>query len=146
MASILFASQFAVKVSASLFASNSLYVSLVEHPARMALPTKYAHAQYRAGFIKVAVIQSTLSLIGSGSALVANYHAPDNKMLVIAALLATAIPYTYIFMMETNSYLLDPKCDAESLKTRDRLDYWGATHSVRTVIGLAAMALALYYY
>jgi hypothetical protein len=146
MASILFASQYAVKVSASLFASNCLYVSLVEQPARMALPTKYAHAQFRAGFIKVAVMQSTLSMIGCGSAIVANYHAPDNKLLAIAALLASVIPYTYVFMMETNSYLLDPKCDVESVVTRDRLDYCGSIHSVRTVIGLAAMAIALYYY
>jgi hypothetical protein len=146
MASILFASKLAVKVTSSMFASNSLYCSVIEHPARMSLSTPMGHAQWRAGFLKVAVLQSTLALAGAGFAIVSNYYAPDRKMLTIAALLFSMIPYTAIFMMETNTYLLDSKCDSDSEKTRDLLDYWGALHSVRTVIGLTAMGLALYFY
>jgi hypothetical protein len=105
-----------------------------------------AHAHWRAGFIKVAALQSALSLVGAGSALVSNYYAPDKKMLYIAALLFSILPYTGLFMMKTNTYLLDAKCDPGSEKTRESLDYWGTLISVRTVIGLVAMGLALYYY
>jgi hypothetical protein len=146
MASILFASKLAVKVTSSMFASNCLYCSFIEHPARMSTPTPMAHAQWRAGFLKIAAYQTVIGLSGATFGFVSNYYAPDRKMLAIATLLFSTLPYTIIFMMETNTYLLDSKCDPDSEKTRDRLDYWGALHSVRTAVGLVAMGLALYYY
>jgi hypothetical protein len=119
----LFASQFAVKVSTSVFATNTIYCTLIEHPTRQTLDNRAYHGHWKAGFMKVAVCQSALSLIGCTGALVSIYYAPDSKMIAVAALLGSILPYTMAFMMKTNHALLDPKCDPESPKTRALLDY-----------------------
>ena len=112
----------------------------------MSLETKAAHEQWKAGFIRIAGSQSFFSLLGSGSCLLSNYYTPDNKLLVVAALLGSLLPYTYIFMMKTNTILLSPKCESDSPRTRSLLEYWSLLHSVRTLIGLAAMGIILYNY
>ncbi|SRR5713226_7173244 len=123
---------------------SAIYISLVEHPARMEcgvelaaaeFPPELSPSKYHAG-----------DLDGRGSIVfVCSVVRRGNVLVGLAGvLLGSVIPFTLIVILPTNKQLLSPTLDRRSAQTGQLLARWGTLHSVRSV--LSGMALPLFLY
>ncbi|HEV8472764.1 MAG TPA: DUF1772 domain-containing protein [Methylomirabilota bacterium] len=128
-------------VAAGLFAGAALYVSLVEHPARVSLGPRAAVSEFGPSYRRGAAMQAPLSLIG---ALVAIAHwatgGGSAAWLIGGLALGALVPFTLLVIMPTNKRLLDERLDAGSGEAAGLLQRWARLHAVRTVISLAVFA------
>jgi hypothetical protein len=132
-----------VVLSAGLFAGAALYVSLVEHPARMACGIQVAVTEFAPSYKRGAVMQASLAAIGTVAALVQWIVHGSLYDLAGGVLLGSAIPFTLLVILPTNRRLLDPRLDRTSPEAGVLLQRWGRLHAVRTVVGtLAFLAFA----
>jgi hypothetical protein len=129
------------KISSGLFAGNSLYVSLVEHPARMECSTNVAITVFKSSFKRVAKLQAVLAVSGFLSSTGVYLLEHDSRWLASGLLLLSVFPYTFLVMWPTNKLLLDEKIDKDSDKTKYLLQKWGRMHMFRTVISSVTMLL-----
>jgi hypothetical protein len=93
---------------AALFAGASIYVSLVEHPARLGAGTDVALAQWRPSYKRAAVMQSVLAVVGLLTAVAAFAAGRGLPALVGGLFLISVAPWTLLVIMPTNRQLLDP--------------------------------------
>ena len=131
-------------LSSGLFAGASLYINLVEHPARMQAGTRVALAEFAPSYKRATVTQVSLAIAGFLSALVAWGSRSDARWLIGGGMLASVVPFTVIAILSTNKKLLDPETAnhpdlAEALLTR-----WGRLHAVRSVLSLASLLTFLF--
>jgi hypothetical protein len=128
------------------FAVIALYISVVEHPARLAGETGAALAHWRPSYRRAAVMQVSLALGGVVSAVAAFVAGRSIWVLIGGLLLALVVPFTLVVIMSTNRQLQDPRRDGNTPGTRHLLERWGKLHLVRTAISLGALAiLALHF-
>jgi hypothetical protein len=135
--------EFIAILCTTLFAGAALYVSLVEHPARMACGTELAATEWASSYRRGARMQAPLALIGTLAALVSWRRTENILWLVGALLIVSVIPFTLLVIKPTNNLLLGPARDHTSLETRALLQKWGQLHAVRTILGLLASAILL---
>jgi hypothetical protein len=128
-------------ICTGLFAGAALYVSLVEHPARMSCDVSVALAEFRPSYKRAAVMQVILALGGAVAAIAAFYFGNGVSSLVAGIVLATAIPWTLIVIMPITRQLMDETRTSETPDTDVLLKKWGRLHNVRTVAGLLALAI-----
>jgi hypothetical protein len=128
-------------VFTGLFAGAALYVSLVEHPARMANTLGVALAEFRPSYKRAAVMQATLAAAGAVAAIGAYFLGRGVSTLVAGIVLATVIPFTLIVIMPINRQLLDESRTARTDDTEVLLEKWGKLHNVRTIAGLLALVI-----
>jgi hypothetical protein len=136
--------QFLAVSSTALFAGAALYITLVEHPARMSLDTRAAATQWAPSYRRATWMQATLAIISfaTGSAVWA--MGGGLAWLVAAALIGAVVPFTFVAIMPTNNKLLEPGRDLDSEETRSLLERWGQLHLVRTALSLLAAALYVF--
>ena len=128
--------------SAIMFASWALYVTLVEHPARLQSGAAAGRAQFRASYRRAApwqVVFDLVALVGGVATALANGRS---LWLAGAVAIGAAVPFTLLVIMPTNRTLLgdQPLGDAD---TRRLLQRWGRLHAVRTLLGAAAVGAFL---
>ena len=128
-------------VFTGLFAGAALYVSLVEHPARMANTLGVALAEFRPSYKRAAVMQATLAAAGAVAAIGAYFLGRGVSTLVAGIVLATVIPFTLIVIMPINRQLLDESRTARTDDTEVLLEKWVKLHNVRTIAGLLALVI-----
>jgi len=126
--------------AAALFAGGALYVSLVEHPARILTGPPMAVAQFRTSYPRGAWLQGGLAALGTLAAVGAWLAGARIAWLVAGALLGLVVPYTLVVILPTNKRLMDRALVPDSPEARALLRRWTALHAVRTVLGLAAAA------
>ncbi|HEY7601325.1 MAG TPA: DUF1772 domain-containing protein [Methylomirabilota bacterium] len=126
--------------AATLFAGGALYVSLVEHPARLATGPPMAVAQFRTSYPLAARLQAGLATAGTLAAIGAWLGTARIAWLVAGIILGLVVPYTLVVILPTNKRLLDRALAPDAPETRHLLRRWGALHAVRTLLGLAAAA------
>jgi uncharacterized membrane protein len=130
-------------LSSGLFAGASIYINLVEHPARMQAGTHVALAEFAPSYHRATVTQVSLASLGFLSALVAWRLRSDARWLVGGGLLVSVIPFTALAILPTNKQLLDPATANDSILAERLLNRWGRLHAVRSVLSLAALLLFL---
>jgi len=128
-------------ICTGLFAGAGLYVSVVEHPARMSCNLAVALAEFRPSYRRAAVMQVILAVIGVSGAIIAYYFGRGTATLVAAIVLATVVPWTLIAMMPINRQLLDETRTSETPETDVLLKKWGRSHNVRTIASLLALTI-----
>jgi anthrone oxygenase-like protein len=128
-------------IFAGLFAGAALYVSLVEHPARMANTLEVALAEFRPSYKRAAVMQVILAVIGVAGAIGAYFLGRGISTLVAGIVLAIVVPFTLIVIMPINRQLLDETRTARTEDTEVLLEKWGKLHNVRTIASLLALAI-----
>lgn len=130
-------------VCAGVFAGAALYVSFVEHPARVACGTELAVKEFGPSYHRGAIMQASLAIAGLIAAVAA--WLSTNSMLDLAGglVLGALVPYTLIVILPTNKRLLDPHLDARSPEAAALLHRWGQLHAVRTAGGVVAFLLLL---
>jgi hypothetical protein len=143
MHAVQWASQFIVIVACSLFAGAAIYVSFVEHPARMECGTELAATVFGPSYRRAAVMQASLSALGFVFSVIAWLTSTNIWWVVGGALLVLVIPFTLLVIMPTNRQLLSSGLDKKSSHTNHLLVRWGRLHVVRSVLSFAALVIFL---
>ncbi len=130
-------------MTAGLFSGASIYVNLVEHPARIACGTAPAIAQWAPSYKRATVMQATLAAVGFLSATGAWLLGGGAAWLLGGILLGLVIPFTLIVILPTNRRLLSPNLDKESPEARQLLDRWSRLHAVRSLLSLSSFLVFL---
>jgi len=131
-------------LATALFAGAALYVTLVEHPARMACPTDVALAQWRRSYPRGTRMQPTLAVLGTLLGIAAGLFSGGAVWIVAAFTLSAVVPFTHFVMWPVNKRLADTPLDPASAEARDLLERWGRLHAVRTALSLASLLLMLF--
>jgi hypothetical protein len=127
---------------AGLFAGAAIYISFVEHPARLECGTELAATEFGPSYRRAAVLQASLAAVGLLSALVAWWQGREPAVLIGGLLLGSVIPFTLVVVLPTNKRLLDPTLDRSSAEAAALLLRWGRLHAVRTgMSGVAFLVL-----
>src|SRR5919197_198602 len=128
-------------MSAGLFAGAAIYITLVEHPARIACGTATALAQFRPSYRRAAVMQALLAAIGCLAAVGAWIRGGGAVVLIAGVALGAVIPFTLVVIFPTNQRLLDPALDRNSPEATALLARWGTLHAIRSAAGAASFLL-----
>ena len=130
-------------LAAGLFAGAAIYVSVVEHPARVSCGTEFALREFAPSYKRGAIMQASLALIGCVTGVIGGWIRNDIPPVVAALLLGAVVPFTLIVILPTNKRLLDPTLDAHGPEASQLLTRWGRLHAVRSVISTAAFLILL---
>ncbi|MGA3091485.1 MAG: DUF1772 domain-containing protein [Terriglobales bacterium] len=136
--------EFVVLLSCSLFTGASVYINLVEHPARMRCGVEIAATEFPPSYRRATVMQATCAALGLLSSVAAWFAGATFWWIVGGAVLGAVIPFTLIAILPTNKQLLSPTLDRRSAETEQLLARWGRLHAVRSVLSAVALLLFLY--
>ncbi len=136
--------EFVAVLSCSLFTGASVYINLVEHPARMECGVEIAATEFAPSYRRAAVLQATSAAVGLISSIAVWLAGARFWWLVAGALLGSVIPFTLLVILPTNKLLLSPTLDKRSVDAERLLARWGALHAVRSVLSGLALLLFLY--
>jgi hypothetical protein len=136
--------EFVAVLACGLFAGASVYISLVEHPARMECGVELAATEFGPSYRRATIMQATLAAVGLVSSIAAWLEGACFFWVVGGGLLGSVIPFTLIVILPTNKQLLSPALDRRSAETERLLARWGMLHAVRSVLSGLALLLLLY--
>jgi Domain of unknown function (DUF1772) len=123
-------------VAAGLFAGACVYVTLVEHPARVECGPALAIKEFGRSYRRAALMQAPLAVVGLVTGVVAWAQGSGAAWLVGGLLLGTIVPFTLAVIGPTNRRLADASLDSSSSEAGALLARWGRLHAVRTVVGV----------
>ena len=131
-------------VCAGAFAGAAVYVSVVEHPARLSCGTVLALREFAPSYRRGTLMQVPLALVGLVSSIVAWWQADRIELLIGGLLLGSVVPFTLLAILPTNHRLLAADLEPDSAEAEALLQRWGTLHAVRSVLGaLAFVALVV---
>ena len=131
-------------ICAGLFAGASIYINLVEHPARLSCGTALAVTQFAPSYKRATVMQALLAVLGLAAGIGAWAMSRDGWVLVAALALGAVVPFTLLVILPTNRRLLGPTLDPASAEAGALLRRWGRLHAVRSALSAAAFLLFLW--
>jgi hypothetical protein len=123
------------------FAGAAVYITFVEHPARLECGTLIAATEFGPSYRRATVMQASLAIIGSISSAFLWFQQRDPVVLVAAILLVLVVPFTLLVIFPTNKRLLDPALERSSVDAATLLSRWGRLHAVRTVMSSLSFVL-----
>jgi hypothetical protein len=135
-------------VVAAMFAGAAIYVSVAEHPARMALGDEAALAQWKASYERGRLMQAGLALAGALLGLWVWWHSLNLLWLIGSLFLLANWPFTLLVVMPVNRRLEAILPGAAGPEARQLLERWGRLHVIRADLGGTAalvMLVALYW-
>ena len=135
--------EFVAVLACGLFAGAAVYLSLVEHPARMECGMELAATEFAPSYRRATVMQASLAAVGLVSSITAWLAGASFLWVVAGLLLGSVIPFTLIVILPTNKQLLSPALDRRSAETERLLARWGMLHAVRSVLSGLAFLLFL---
>ncbi len=135
--------EFLTTLCTALFAGAAVYISLVEHPARMECGTRLAVTEFGPSYRRATVMQASLAITAFVAAIGAWLESSRWKWLAGGILIGVVVPLTLIVIFPTNKKLLDPSLNPDSDDARRLLKRWGSLHWVRTLLSLAATVVLL---
>jgi Anthrone oxygenase len=129
-------------LAAGLFSGAAVYISLVEHPARVDCGPEVAVREFRPSYRRAAVMQADLTLLGTLTALAHFAVGGHAAWLIGGLLLAGLIAFTLVVVMPTNKRLLDESLDpASNADIPALLARWGRLHAIRSAFSLVAFTI-----
>ena len=131
-------------LATSLFTGAALYVSWVEHPARMTLEPANAAKQWVPSTTRALRMQAPLAGVGVIAALGAGFMGGGAAWLIAGVLLALVLPVTLVLLAPTNHMLLEPPRELSAREIVELLEKWGRLHMIRSALGSAATLLMLW--
>ena len=132
-------------ICAGLFAGAAIYITFVEHPARVSCGTALALREFAPSYRRATIMQAALALVGLFTALEAWWRTGAPELLVGGLALGIVVPFTLVVIAPTNRRLLATELDPESAEAAQLLQRWGRLHAVRSVLsGVAFLILILY--
>ena len=136
--------EFIAVLAATLFTGASVYINVVEHPARMECGNPIAATVFGPSYRRAALMQVLLALVATVTATAAWVSGGPIAWLIGALLIFAVIPFTYFAIMPTNRVLLDPGLDRTSEAASVLLRRWGRLHGIRSALALASSVTLLH--
>ena len=136
--------EFIAVLSCALFTGAAVYITFIEHPARMQCGVELAATEFAPSYRRATVMQATLAAVGLVSSIAAWLAGAGFWWLIAGVLLGSVIPFTLIVILPTNKRLLSPTLDRRSAEAERLLARWGRLHAVRSVLSALALLLLLY--
>jgi hypothetical protein len=136
--------EFVAVLACSLFTGAAVYITFVEHPARMECGVEIAATEFTPSYRRATAMQATLAALGLLSSIAAWVAGATFWWLVAGTLLGLVIPFTLVVILPTNKQLLDPALDKKSSEAGVLLARWSALHAVRSVLSGLALLFFLY--
>jgi len=136
--------EFVAVLSCSLFTGAAVYITFVEHPARMQCGVQVAATEFVPSYRRATVMQATCAAVGLLSSIAAWLIGANLWWPVAGVILGSVIPFTLVVILPTNKRLLDTTLDKRSAEAERLLARWGRLHAVRSVISGVALLLFLY--
>src|SRR5215207_2634979 len=81
---------------AGLFAGAAIYITFVEHPARLECGTALAATEFGPSYRRAAVMQASLAAVGFVASVAAWWDGRSLPVLIGGLLLVLVIPFTLI--------------------------------------------------
>jgi Anthrone oxygenase len=141
---VLFLCKALATLCAGLFAGAALYISAVEHPARMLCGTRLAVTEFAPSYKRATLMQAPLAALGTIGGIAAWLMGAPAQWLIGGLLLGAVVPFTLLVILPTNNQLLDPSLDKDSELAHQLLRRWGKLHAVRSCLSLASLLVFLY--
>jgi hypothetical protein len=135
--------EFVAVLACSLFTGAAVYITFVEHPARMECGVEIAAAEFPPSYRRATVMQASMAVLCVVCSIAAWFAGATFWWLIGGALQGLVIPFTLIVILPTNKRLLDPALNRKSPETEQLLARWGALHAVRSVLSGLALLLFL---
>ena len=126
---------------ATLFAGAALYITLVEHPARLGLEDGPLLAQWQPSYKRALPIQSGLAVAGGLAGAVSGWYDADWRWFAGSIALLANWPFTLVVMMPANKRLMGMDSADAGADSRAALVRWGKQHAVRVALGALAVVL-----
>ena len=136
--------KFIAILACALFTGAAIYITFVEHPARMQCGLEIAATEFVPSYRRATVMQATCAAVGLVSSLAAWLVGASFWWPVAGVLLGSVIQFTLIAILPTNKRLLSPELDRRSDEAERLLARWGRLHAVRTILSGIALMLFLY--
>jgi len=136
--------EFIAVLACALFTGAAVYITFVEHPARMQCGVELAATEFAPSYRRATVMQASCAGLGALSSLAAWLAGASFWWLVAGVLLGSVIPFTLIVILPTNKRLLNPTLDKRSIESERLLARWGRLHAVRSLLSGIALLLFLY--
>ncbi len=136
--------EFVAVLACGLFAGAAVYVSLVEHPARMKCGVEIAATEFPPSYHRGTIMQVTLAAVCLLSSIAVWLAGATLWWVVAGVLQVSVIPFTLLVILPTNKQLLSPTLDRRSAQTERLLARWGRLHAVRGALSGLALLLFLY--
>ena len=128
-------------LAATLFTGAALYITLVEHPARLLLADGPLLAQWQPSYDRALPIQAGLAIVGGVAGLAAWWTLADARWLGGALVLLVNWPFTLLVIMPVNKRLQATRPDDAGPQSRALLVRWGHLHNGRSALGAVATLL-----
>jgi hypothetical protein len=135
---------FIAVLACALFTGAAVYITFIEHPARMQCGVEVAATEFAPSYRRATVMQATCAAVGPSSSVAAWLAGASFWWLVAGVLLGSVIPFTLIVILPTNKRLLEPTLDKGSVEAERLLSRWGRLHAIRSVLSGLALLLLLY--
>lgn len=136
--------EFIYVLASALFTGAAVYITFVEHPARMQCGVELAATEFAPSYRRATVMQATCAAVGLLSSLAAWFAVASLWWLIAGVLLGSVIPFTLMVILPTNKRLLNPTLDKRSAEAERLLARWGRLHAVRSVLSGLTLLLFLY--
>jgi hypothetical protein len=125
-------------ISAAVFAGAALYISMVEHPARLGLDHRSLLMEWKPAYKRGTAMQAPLAIGGFVLGLAAWWQSGHLAWAVGALLMIANWPVTFFAIMPTNNKLMGIEPAIAGPESRAMIETWGSLHRIRTALGLAA--------
>ena len=106
--------EFIAVLSCALFTGASVYITFIEHPARMQCGVELAATEFVPSYRRATVMQATCAAVGLLSCVAAWLGGASFWWLVAGVLLGSVIPFTLVVILPTNKRLLSLTLDRRS--------------------------------
>src|SRR5262245_8543767 len=130
---------------AGLFAGAAIYITFVEHPARLECGIVVAVTEFAPSYRRATVMQASLAAAGFIAAAVAWVQGRGAVVLVAGVMLGLVIPFTLLVILPTNTRLLDPALERGSGEAAALLVRWGRLHAVRSLLSAVAFGMLAWH-
>jgi len=130
-------------ISAAVFAGAALYISMVEHPARLGLDHRSLLMEWKPAYKRGTAMQAPLAIGGFVLGLAAWWQSGHLAWAVGALLMIANWPVTFFAIMPTNNKLMGIEPAMAGPESRAMIETWGSLHRVRTALGIAASIVFL---
>jgi len=130
-------------LAATLFTGAALYITLVEHPARLSLAEGPMLIQWQQSYRRALPIQSSLALVAGIGGLVAGWVLRDGWAIAGGVAMLANWPFTVSALLPINRRLASAIAGRGDAHSHLLLLRWGRLHDVRSLLGVAGTALLL---
>jgi Domain of unknown function (DUF1772) len=123
---------------AAAFLGATIYIGLVEQPARLRLNTRAMIQEWKLSNRRGTLVLSGFAVLSAASALVQFRQSGDVRWIIGGATILASWPYAYFVMMPVNVWLFAVQLGKPVSPVRRLMRDWGLLEWGHGLIGFAA--------